>query len=120
MTELPDAYSRVTNPERFHALILHALAAFDHLRVTYEVTERSTFDPLPIPLAPFEHARPPIMLIPAGQTRRRSELPLRGFLASSSGMDAGMRRRSRPAAVMLVMRTPVKKPYVLTSWYAAS
>ena len=65
MTELPDAYSRVTNPERFHALILHALAAFDHLRVTYEVTERSTFDPLPIPLAPFEHARPPITLIPA-------------------------------------------------------
>jgi hypothetical protein len=64
MTELPDAYSRVTNPERFRALILHALAVFDHLRVTYDVTERATFAPLPGLLTPFEHERPPITLVP--------------------------------------------------------
>ena len=64
MTELPDAYSRVTNPERFRALISHALAVFDDLRVRYDVTERASFEPLPIPLSPFEHARPPITLVP--------------------------------------------------------
>ncbi len=65
MTELPDAYSRVTNPERFRALILHALAVFDHLRVTFDVTQRASFEPLPVLLAPFEQARPPITLVPA-------------------------------------------------------
>ena len=65
MTELPDGYSRVTNPERFRALTLHALAVFDQLRFTYNVIERTSFEPLPGLLAPFEHARLPITLVPA-------------------------------------------------------
>jgi len=64
MTAPTDAYSRVTNPERFRALVLHALAVFEHLRAVYDVTELASFAPLPGLLAPFEHARPPITLVP--------------------------------------------------------
>ncbi len=65
MTALTDAYSRVTNPERFRALVLHALAVFEQLRAVYDVTALASFGPLPGLLAPFEHARPPITLVPA-------------------------------------------------------
>lgn len=60
----PTAYSRVTNPERFRALVVHALEVFDHLRRAYDVTESCILEPLPGLLPSFEHARPPITLVP--------------------------------------------------------
>lgn len=65
MTAPTDAYSRVTNPERFRALVVHALAVFERLRTACDVTELASFEPLPGVIAPFEHARPPITLVPA-------------------------------------------------------
>lgn len=60
----PEAYSRVTNPERFLPLHGFALELVDQLRRDYEVTERSTFELIPGVMRPFEHALPPVTLTP--------------------------------------------------------
>jgi hypothetical protein len=63
--ELPEAYSRVTNPERFQPLHDHALDLFAHLETTYHVRRSEAFELLPMIMQPFEHALPPITLTPA-------------------------------------------------------
>jgi Family of unknown function (DUF6226) len=62
---LPEAYSRVTNPERFRPLHELALALVSRLRGSYELAEREAFDLVPGLMQPFEHARPPVTLTPA-------------------------------------------------------
>lgn len=61
----PDAYSRVTNPERFRPLHAHALGLLARLRAAYEVAESEVFELLPGTMSPFEHARSPVTLTPA-------------------------------------------------------
>lgn len=61
----PEAYSRVTNPERFRPVHGHALDLLARLRSTYNVTASPTFELLPGIMQPFEHARPPVTLTPA-------------------------------------------------------
>lgn len=64
-TPLPDAYTRVTNPERF--LPLHDLAVdtMSRLGRDYDVIETSAFDLMPGIMGPFEYARPPMTLTPS-------------------------------------------------------
>lgn len=60
-----EAYSRVTNAERFRPLLAHALDTCAMLRATYDVTVSPAFELLPGLMQPFEHARPPVALTPA-------------------------------------------------------
>ena len=61
----PEAYSRVTNAERFRPVHGHALDVLARLQSAYDVTASATFDLLPGVMQPFEHARPPVTLTPA-------------------------------------------------------
>lgn len=59
-----EAYSRITNPERFRPLHTLALALVDQLAVDYDVVRTSAFVLLPA-MRPFEHALPSVTLTPA-------------------------------------------------------
>ncbi len=65
---LPDAYSRVTNPERFLPLLEHAGAVCARLHATYDVTATEAFALLPHLIWQVEHERPPVTLTPATPT----------------------------------------------------
>jgi hypothetical protein len=58
-----EAYSRVSNPERFRPLHAHALAVIERLTAAYAVVRRDAFTPLP-GMSPFAHARSPVTLTP--------------------------------------------------------
>jgi len=60
----PEAYSRVTKPERFRPLHGHALDLLARLQSAYDVTASAAFEFLPGVMQPFEHARPPMTLTP--------------------------------------------------------
>lgn len=60
----PEAYSRVTNPERFLPLHARALGLVDRLVAEFAVIRTETFALLP-GMQPFEHAQPPVTLTPA-------------------------------------------------------
>lgn len=62
---LPEAYSRVTNPERFLPLHGLALALIEQLRNDFKVEAQSTFELMPGRMQPFTPAREPVTLIPA-------------------------------------------------------
>lgn len=62
-----EAYSRVTNAERFRPLHAHALAALARLEATHAVVAHATFAPLPGLLGPVPHARPPVTLVPSAR-----------------------------------------------------
>lgn len=64
-TPSPDAYTRVSNAERF--LPLHALAVdmMSRLGREYDVIETSAFELIPGIMRPFEYARPPMTLTPS-------------------------------------------------------
>src|SRR2546423_13727095 len=59
----PDAYSRVTNPERFLSLHTFALALLDRLALEYDVVRTDAFTLMPN-MTPFEQARTPVTLTP--------------------------------------------------------
>ena len=59
----PEAYSRVTNPERFLPLHTFALALLDRLTLEYDVIRTDAFTLMPN-MTPFEQARPPVTLTP--------------------------------------------------------
>lgn len=59
----PEAYSRVTNPERFLPLHAIALALLDHLALEYDVIRTDAFARMP-DMTPFEQARLPVTLTP--------------------------------------------------------
>jgi hypothetical protein len=61
----PEAYSRVTNPERFRPVHGHALDLLARLRDLYDVTAGAAFELLPGAMQSVEHARPPVTLTPA-------------------------------------------------------
>ncbi|MBC7788885.1 MAG: hypothetical protein H7Z74_02970 [Anaerolineae bacterium] len=58
-----EAYSRVTNPERFLPLHALALALVDQLTADYDVERTEAFALLP-DMQPFEYSRPPVTLMP--------------------------------------------------------
>lgn len=60
----PEAYSRVTDAERFRPLHRLALDLLEHLATEYDVSRTETFEPGP-GMTHFEHARPPVTLTPA-------------------------------------------------------
>lgn len=62
---LPEAYSRVTNPERFRPLNDLALSLVARLRNSFDVSRREAFDLVPALVHPFDQARPPVTLTPA-------------------------------------------------------
>jgi hypothetical protein len=64
IASLPDAYTRVTNPERFRPLHDLGLTIAGRLRSGFEVEESHAFELLPERMRPFEHARPPVTLTP--------------------------------------------------------
>jgi len=59
----PQAYSRVTDPERFRPLHALGLALIDRLTAEYDVARTEEFVLLS-DLQSFEHARPPVTLAP--------------------------------------------------------
>ena len=59
----PDAYSRVTSPERFLPLHTFALGLLDRLTLEYDVVRTEAFVLMPN-MIPFEQARAPITLTP--------------------------------------------------------
>src|SRR4028118_543972 len=61
----PEAYFRVTNPERFRPLHGHALGLLARRQATHDVGASEAFELLPGLMHPFEHARPPVTLTPA-------------------------------------------------------
>jgi len=61
---VPEAYSRVTNPERFRSLHGLALELVARFRSKYDVIESDTLELIPDIMRPIEHARPPITLTP--------------------------------------------------------
>lgn len=61
----PEAYSRVTNPERFLPLHAFALALLDRLTLEYDVIRTDAFARMPN-MTPFEQARLPVTLTPIG------------------------------------------------------
>ena len=63
-TQLPEAYTRVTNPERFRPLHDFALNLFERLAHEYDVVQSNEFELVPIIMRPFDYARPPITLTP--------------------------------------------------------
>ena len=58
-----EAYSRVTDPERFRPLHTRALNLLEDLWAEYDVSRDASFELLP-DMTPFEHARPPVALTP--------------------------------------------------------
>lgn len=60
----PEAYSRVSDPERFRPLHATALALLDRLTAEYDVRRTAEFE-LTAGMRPFPHARPPVRLAPA-------------------------------------------------------
>ena len=64
LESLPEAYSRVTDAERFRPLHDRALVLLARLRGTFQVSERETFELLPGLMHAFDHARPPVTLTP--------------------------------------------------------
>jgi Family of unknown function (DUF6226) len=62
-----EAYSRVTNPERFRPLHTLALALLDRLAAEYDVLRTEEFD-LSYDMTPSPDARPPVRLVPARAT----------------------------------------------------
>lgn len=64
-TPLPDAYTRVTNPERFLPLRALAVDMMSRLGREYHVTETSAFELIADIMRPFEYARPPMTLTPS-------------------------------------------------------
>ena len=58
-----EAYSRITNPERFRPLHTLGLALVTRLAADYDIVTTDTFDLLP-GMQPFEHARAPVTLTP--------------------------------------------------------
>jgi hypothetical protein len=61
---MPEAYSRVTDAERFRPLHEHALGLLTQLRADYDVAVSDAFVLLPGLIGPVEHARPPATLTP--------------------------------------------------------
>ena len=59
----PEAYSRVTNPERFRPLHTLALALVDGLTADYDLARTGAFALLP-GMQSFAHARAPVTLTP--------------------------------------------------------
>jgi hypothetical protein len=59
----PEAYGRVTNPERFRPLHRYAVALLDRLRTDYAVDVTAAFV-FPYGMQPFTPARPPVTLTP--------------------------------------------------------
>ncbi|HLL48502.1 MAG TPA: DUF6226 family protein [Longimicrobiaceae bacterium] len=59
----PEAYSRVTDPERFRPLHRLALDLLDRLDAEYHVSRTEAFEPGP-GMTAFEHARHPVTLTP--------------------------------------------------------
>jgi hypothetical protein len=59
----PEAYSRVTNPERFLPLHTLALALLDRLTLEYDVIRTDAFTLMPN-MTPFEQPHPPVTLTP--------------------------------------------------------
>ena len=59
----PEAYSRVTNPERFLSLHAFALGLLDRLTLEYDVARTDAFTLMPN-MTPFEQARTPVTLTP--------------------------------------------------------
>jgi hypothetical protein len=59
----PEAYSRVTNPERFLPLHTFALALLDRLAVEYDVIRTDAFTLMP-DMTPFDQRLPPVTLTP--------------------------------------------------------
>ena len=60
----PEAYSRVTDAERFRPLHALALRLVEQLASDFEVVRADAFAPS-ADMQPFEHARPPVSLTPA-------------------------------------------------------
>ena len=63
-TQLPEDYTRVTNPERLRPLHDFALQLFTHLANEYDVAESEAFEIVPGIMRGFTYARPPITLTP--------------------------------------------------------
>ena len=59
----PEAYSRVTNPERFLSLHTFAIVLLDRLTLEYEVARTDAFTLMPN-MTPFDQARTPVTLAP--------------------------------------------------------
>jgi Family of unknown function (DUF6226) len=59
----PEAYSRVTNPERFLPLHTFALALLDRLAMEYDVIRTDAFTLMPN-MTPFDQPRSPVTLTP--------------------------------------------------------
>jgi Family of unknown function (DUF6226) len=59
----PEAYSRVTNPERFLSLHTFALGLLDRLTLEYDVIRTEAFTLTPN-MTPFEQPHPPVTLTP--------------------------------------------------------
>src|SRR6266568_2169827 len=65
VTQLPEEYSRVTNPERFRPLHDFALQLLARLTSEYEVAESDAVEMIPsVIMRGLAHARPPITLTP--------------------------------------------------------
>jgi hypothetical protein len=60
----PEAYSRVTNPERFRPLHAFALDLIEGLSAEYDVVQSNSFELRFGMREPFPHARPPVTLTP--------------------------------------------------------
>ena len=63
-TQLPEAYTRVTNPERFRPLHDFALNLFERLAHEYYVMESNELELVPISMQPVDYAKPPMTLTP--------------------------------------------------------
>jgi hypothetical protein len=66
-TELPEEYTRVTNPERFLPIQDFALNLLERLAHEYDVLVLNEFEAVPNIMRPVEHARLPITLAPKAQ-----------------------------------------------------
>ena len=69
--QLPEEYTRVTNPERLRPLHDFAIHLFERLANEYDVTESNEFE-LVGRMRSFDYARPPITLTPIA----RNEAPI--------------------------------------------
>lgn len=64
VTQLPEDYTRVTNPERLRPLHDFSLQLIARLSAEYVVAETEAFEIIPGIMRPFPSARPPITLTP--------------------------------------------------------
>ena len=65
LTQLPEDYTRVTNPERLLPLHDFALQLLRRLAGKYEVVQSDVFEMLPGIMRRFTHVRPPVTLAPS-------------------------------------------------------